>query len=118
MAILTLPILFSLAAMLASIGKWFLEIAVVYGKKIAFFSVAVSLFFAILYTVSTALFATFNEIGGSNYFASVSPYLGLVTAIFPGNFLQLSSLIMSIEFQIFFWRWAMKVLDLKVNFFS
>ncbi len=112
------PILISFATMIAAIGKWALEMAFVYGRKVAFFSIAVGLFFAVLYTVSTALFATFNGIGGSTYFANVSPYLGLVTAIFPSNFIQLSSIIMTIEFQIFFWRWAMKVLDLKVSFFG
>jgi len=112
------PILVSLGTMLAAIGKWLLEMAFVYGRKVAFFGVAVSLFFGALYGVSTALFATFNAIGGSTYFANVSPYLGLVTAIFPSNFIQLSSLIITIEFQIFFWTWAMKVLDLKVHFFG
>ncbi len=118
MALFAIPVLVSVATAVVTIATWLLEMAIVYGKKIAFFGIAVSLFFGILYTVSTFLFAAMTEVSGSTYFSNVTPYLTLVYAIFPSNFVQLSSLIISIEFQIFFWRWAMKVLDLKVNFFG
>lgn len=113
-----LPVLIAIATMIAAAGKWIFELAIVYGKKVVFFGVVVGLFFSVLYGVSTALFASFDALGGSSYFANVSPYLGLATAVFPANFLPIAALIISIEFQIFFWRWAMKVLDLKVNFFG
>jgi len=112
------PVLLSVASILTAIGKWLLEMALMYGRKIAFYAVVVGLFFSSLYAVSTALFATFNSVSGSSYFANVSPFLTLAGSIFPSNFVPLASLIISIEFQIFFWRWAMKVLDIKVNFFG
>ena len=112
------PVVIGIWAALSAIGAWILEMAILYGKKIAFYTVVVGLFFTVLYTVSTALFATLGAASGSSYFASVSPYLTLVYSVFPSNFVQLSALIITIEFQIFFWRWAMKVLDLKVNFFG
>lgn len=115
---MALPVLIGIGAILASIGKWFVEMALMYGRKVAFYSIAVSLFFAILYTVSTAVFATFDSLSGSSYFANISPYTQLVAAVFPSNFLSVAALMISIEFQIFFWRWAMKVLDIKVNFFG
>lgn len=115
---MALPVLVGIGAILASIGSWAVEMALMYGRKIAFYSVAVGLFFTILYTVSTAVFATFDALSGSSYFSNVSGYMQLVTAVFPTNFLSVASLIISIEFQIFFWRWAMKVLDIKVNFFG
>jgi len=112
-----LPLVIGVWATLTLIAKWLLEMALMYGKKIAFF-VVVSLFFSVLYAVSTFLFSTVVLASGSSYFASVSPYLTVAYSIFPSNFIQLSSFIITIEFQIFFWRWAMKVLDLKVNFFG
>jgi len=112
------PVLVSVASMLSAIGAWLLEMAVMYGRKIAFYSVVVALFFGTLATISTAVFATLNSISGSSYFAQASPYLGIAAGIFPSNFIALASLIVAIEFQIFFWRWAMKVLDIKVNFFG
>lgn len=111
-------VLLSIAGILGAIGKWLMEMAFIYGRKIAFYAVVVGLFFSSLYAVSTAVFATMDAIGGSAAFVNASQYLTLAFNIFPGNFLALANLIISIEFQIFFWRWAMKVLDIKVNFFG
>lgn len=112
------PVLIGIATTLGAIGKWLLEMAIMYGRKIAFYAVVVGLFFGSLYGISTAVFATFDSISGSSYYQNISQDLVLLTAIFPSNFLSLASLILSIEFQIFFWRWAMKVLDIKVHFFG
>lgn len=112
------PVLLGIGSTLFAIGKWLLEMALMYGRKIAFYAVVVAIFFSSLYTVSSALFATFNAVSTSSYYQNVAPYMSLASAVFPSNFLALAALAVSIEFQIFFWRWAMKVLDIKVSFFG
>ena len=118
MAIVIVPVLVAISTAVIAVAKWMLEFIILYGKKIAFYAIAVGLFFSALYIVSSALFLIVDSAGASSYFSSVAPYLTLATAILPSNFLAISALVISIEFQIFVLRWSMKVIDLKVDFFS
>lgn len=111
-------IIVALSSILTAIAKWIVEMAVMYGKKIAFYSIVVALFFASLYAVSSIVFSALETATASQSYAQVAQYFSLLVTIFPSNFYALASLIITIEFQIFFWRWAMKVLDIKVSFFG
>jgi len=118
MALPALPILFGIVTTLSVIGKWLVEMAVMYGRKVAFFTIVVSLFYASLYVISSALFGALNLVPVSSYTGNAYPYFTIAIAIFPSNFTAISALVISIEFQIFFWKWANKVLNLKVDFFG
>lgn len=118
MPLISLPVLGGIALLITNIGKWFFEFFVVYGKKIVFLTIIIGMFFTALYTISTAIFAASNSIGASSAYAAVTPYLTYAIALFPTNFYSLFSLILALEFQVFFFRWAIKVLDIKAQFLS
>jgi len=103
---------------LAAVGAWIAEMVLLYGKKLAFFSVIVGMFFASLYTISTAIFAAFDTLSGSSAFAAISQHITILINFWPSNFAAIVSLIATTEFSIFLWRWAQKVLDIKVHFFG
>lgn len=113
-----MPIFIALFTILSSVGKWIFELVLMYGKKIAFLTIVIGMFFASLYVISTAVFATIGSIRGSAAFANIAQYTSLLRAVFPSNFFAIAALLMAIEFQVFFFRWGLKVLDIKVHFFG
>lgn len=115
---IAVPVLMAVAGSLSVFGKWIIEIVFLYGRKVAFFAIAIAMFFAVLYAVSTAVFATISSINAAARLSAVSNYLNLLSSVFPSNFFSISALLIAIEFQVFFFRWAIKVLDIKVHFFG
>jgi hypothetical protein len=107
-----------LISFLTAIGAWIAEMVLMYGKKLAFFSVIVSMFFGTLYTISSTVFAAFDGLAGSAAFGALLSHASILTSIWPSNFQAIVSLIITTEFSIFVWRWAQKVLDIKVHFFG
>jgi hypothetical protein len=112
-----LPVLIGIGSALGSIGAWLSEFALQYGKKILLFTTVVAAFFATLYIVTTAVFAILDATGITSTAAAASTSWTILRSVFPTNFIPIMNLIIAVEFQIFFWRWANKVLNLKVDIF-
>ncbi len=111
-------VLFSLAGMIAAIGKWILEFILVYGKKVAFFFIAIGIYFSLASGIIAAIRLALDSAGASAYFQNASQFTALAQAIFPTNAVTLVGLVLSVEFSILFFVWAQKVLDVKVDFFG
>ncbi len=118
MAIVTGTILVTLFTLFASIGKWLVEFAYMYGRKVLIFTVTVSLFFASLLLIATFITSSIDTVSTGATTSAMSQYMTLTVAVFPSNFSSILTLILSIEFQIFFWKWANKVLNMKVDIFA
>lgn len=118
MAIITVPVLVAIGSVLAAAFEWFMTFVAMNYKKLAFYFVAVGLFFATISLVQSAFSIAFDDISGSTYYTNVSGYFSLLGAVFPTNFINIATIMIALEFNLLIARWAMKVIDLKVDFFS
>ncbi|MDH5629887.1 MAG: hypothetical protein OEY96_06995 [Gammaproteobacteria bacterium] len=112
------PIFLAIVTVLSNIGAWIVEFFIQYGRKVAFFLVAVGFFYSSLYVISTSVLSILDVLNVAGATSAISGNSVILTAIYPSNFIAVFNLVLATEFQILFWRWANKVIDLKVDFFS